>query len=71
VTFGQWRVLVDPAGDCDSGEGAVVVVSAFTVDWFDPNAHVGQGLAHVTGNLRYHTSAGWIIRPRTNEDMAL
>lgn len=69
--FGQWNVLVDPAGNCGSGAGTVVVLSAFTVDWFDPSEHVGRTLRHVVGNLRYHSSPGWILRPRDEHDLAL
>ena len=73
ATFGQWVVLLDSAGSCDSGEGAITIVSAFTVDWFDPYEHAGETVARITGNLRYHSSAtpSWIIRPRRNDDMQL
>jgi hypothetical protein len=69
--FGQWDVLVDPSGNCNARDGTIVVVSAFTVDWFDPNEHVGAALLHVTGNLRYHAGPGWMIRPRDENDMSL
>ena len=69
--FGQWRVLLDPAGNCDARGGSIVVVSAFTVDWFDPSEHAGSTLLHVTGNLRFHAGPGWMIRPRDENDLSL
>lgn len=72
-TYGQWTVLVDPAGDCVGGQGAINVVSAFTVADVDPAALVDQVLPRITGNLRYHTSAtpNWIIYTRFPDDIAL
>jgi hypothetical protein len=69
--FGQWAVLVDPGGNCQTRSGTVVVSSTFTVEWFDPHEHVGQTLQHVIGNLRYHSGPGWIIRPRDDADLTL
>jgi hypothetical protein len=73
ATFGQWVVLLDANGNCDSGEGAITIVSAFTVDWFDPYEHVGEAVVRITGNLRYHSSATptWLLLPRGNDDMQL
>ena len=73
ATFGQWVVLLDSTGNCESGEGAITVLSSFTVDWFDPNEHVGERVARITGNLRYHSSATptWILIPRGNDDIQL
>jgi hypothetical protein len=72
-TYGQWAVIVDPAGNCASGEGAINVVSAYTVVDVDPAELVGQTLPRITGNLRYHTSAtpNWIIYTRFPDDIAL
>lgn len=71
ATYGQWSVLVDPDGLCAGGLGAISVVSAFTAPGFDPAAHVGQGLARLTGNLRYHMAANpkWIIYVRDDGDI--
>jgi hypothetical protein len=71
--FGQWKIVLPGGGDCAAGTGVVTVLSAFTVDWFDPHDHVGAQVARITGNLRYHSSAepAWIIRPRRNDDMEL
>jgi hypothetical protein len=70
--FGQWAVLIDPAGNCLNGEGAINVVSAFTVPEFDPAAHEGEELSRISGNLRFHTSAtpNWIIQTRFPDDIA-
>lgn len=71
--FGQWVVLLDGTGNCETPEGAITIVSAFTVEWLDPNDHVGATISRITGNLRYHSSAEppWIIRPRDNDDVEL
>jgi len=71
-TYGQWTVLVDPAGTCGGTTGMINVVSAFAVADFDPEEHVGETLPFVRGNLRYHSSAAppWMIYVRSEEDIA-
>jgi hypothetical protein len=71
-TYGQWMLLVDPAGSCTGTTGLVNVVSTFTAADFDPAAHVGETLPLILGNLRYHSSAdpSWIIYVRSQEDIA-
>jgi hypothetical protein len=71
--YGQWTVLVDPAGNCQTGAGAINVVSAYTVPGVDPTALTGRTIPLITGNLRYHMAAvpGWIIYPRGPEDISL
>jgi hypothetical protein len=73
ASFGQWSAIVDDTGNCDTLEGAITIVSSFTVEWLDPNEHVGKTISRITGNLRYHSSAepAWILRPRDNDDVEL
>ncbi len=72
-TYGQWAVLVDPAGNCETGVGAINVVSAYTVPDVDPQTLVGKTVGRITGNLRYHMAAnpGWMIYVRGPEDISL
>ncbi|HUT79398.1 MAG TPA: hypothetical protein VM285_16995 [Polyangia bacterium] len=72
ATYGQWAVLVDPAGNCETGDGAINVVSTYTVPDVDPATLAGQTVGRVTGNLRYHMAAvpGWIVYARGPEDIA-
>jgi len=72
-TYGQWAVLVDPGAACGGTTGKINVVSAFTVQSFDPEEHVGETLPFVRGNLRYHSSAdpSWMIYARSEEDIAV
>ncbi|MBZ5711816.1 hypothetical protein [Nannocystis pusilla] len=71
ATFGQWVVLVDPAGNCNSGKGGVNVVSALSATGFDPADHAGGKLARITGDLRFHAAANpsWLIYTRGDEDI--
>ena len=71
VQYGQWTAVVGPSGDCGSGNGAITVLSAFTVSNFNPAAEVGQTLNFVRGNLRYHVAADppWILTPRWDDDL--
>lgn len=73
ASFGQWSAIIDGTGNCDTLEGAITIVSSFTVEWLDPNEHVGMTIARITGNLRYHSSAdpAWILRPRDSDDVEL
>jgi hypothetical protein len=70
--YGQWAVLVDPAGNCQTGAGAINVVSAYTVPGVDPTTLTGQTVARISGNLRYHMAAvpSWIIYARGPDDIA-
>lgn len=70
ATFGQWVVLVDPGGDC-GGDGAITVLSSYTVPWFDPPEHVGETIPEIRAALRYHLSASppWILYPRQDDDI--
>jgi hypothetical protein len=70
ATFGQWVVLVDPAGNCNNGQGGVNVVSALSATGFDPADHVG-GKLHIVGDLRYHAAArpSWLLYTRTDDDI--
>jgi hypothetical protein len=70
ATFGQWVVLVDPAGNCNTGQGGVNVVSALSATGFDPADHVG-GKLHIIGDLRYHAAArpNWLLYTRTDDDI--
>ncbi len=69
--FGQWVVLLDPAGDCLSGSGGITIVSALSATNFTPELLVGRVLRRITGNLRYHVAArpSWIIYTRRDEDI--
>lgn len=71
ATFGQWVVLVDPAGNCNNGKGGVNVVSALSATGFDPADHAGGKLARITGDLRFHAAANpsWLIYTRGDEDI--
>jgi hypothetical protein len=71
-TYGQWMVLVDPAGACTGTTGMINVVSSFTDAGFVPADHVGETLSLVRGNLRFHSSAdpSWMIYVRSEEDIA-
>jgi hypothetical protein len=70
-TYGQWKVLVDPAGDCSSGEGAINVVSAYTAPEIDPAELSGETIERIAGNLRYHMAASpsWIVYVRGSQDI--
>ena len=70
--FGQWVVLLDPAGDCVNGKGALTVVSALSATMFTPEKLVGKVLPSITGNLRYHVAAtpSWILYTRSDADIA-
>jgi hypothetical protein len=69
--YGQWTAVVGPDGDCSSGNGAITVLSAFTVSDFNPAVEEGQILNFVRGNLRYHVAADppWILTPRWDDDL--
>lgn len=69
--FGQWVVLLDPAGDCVNGTGGITVVSALSATMFTPETLVGQVLPRITGNLRYHVAAtpSWILYTRSDDDI--
>lgn len=71
ATFGQWVVLVDPAGNCNTGKGGVNIVSALSAEGFDPADHVGGKLSRVTGDLRYHAAArpSWLLYTRSDDDL--
>lgn len=71
ATFGQWVVLVDPAGNCNNGTGGVNVVSALSATGFDPADHVGKTLPRITGDLRYHAAArpSWLLYTRSDDDL--
>lgn len=71
ASFGQWVVLVDPAGNCSTGKGGVNVVSALSAAGFDPADHVGKTLKRVTGDLRYHAAArpSWLLYTRSDADI--
>jgi len=71
ATFGQWVVLVDPTGNCNSGKGGVNVVSALSATGFDPADHAGGKLARITGDLRYHAAArpSWLLYTRGDDDI--
>jgi len=71
--YGQWAVLVDPSGNCQTGNGAINVVSAYTVPAVDPTQLAGRTIERIAGNLSYHMAAkpGWIINVRGPEDIDL
>jgi hypothetical protein len=71
ASFGQWVVLLDPAGNCSTGKGGVNVVSALSATGFDPANHVGARLKRITGDLRYHAAArpSWLLYTRGDEDI--
>lgn len=73
ASFGQWSAIIDGEGSCDTLEGAITIVSAFTVEWLDPYDHVDKTIARITGNLRYHSSAEptWLLLPRDADDVEL
>lgn len=68
-TYGQWAVAL-PGGSC-SGDGAVNVISQGAAPGFDPTEHVGDAIAVLRGNLRFHQSASpqWMIYPRDEDDL--
>ncbi len=70
-SFGQWVVLLDPAGDCVSGEGGVTIISALSATMFTPESLVGKVLPRITGDLRYHVAASpsWLIYTRSDDDI--
>ena len=72
-SFGQWIVLLDPAGDCTSGKGGVTVVSALSATKFTPAPLVGKVLPRITGDLRYHVAArpSWIMYTRSDDDIEI
>lgn len=69
--FGQWVVLLDPAGDCVGGDGGVTIVSALSATKFTPAPLVGKVLKRITGDLRYHVAAtpSWIMYTRSDDDI--
>lgn len=71
ATFGQWVVLIDPAGNCSSGKGGVNIVNALSATGFDPADHVGATLPRITGDLRYHAAArpSWLLYTRDDDDI--
>lgn len=71
ASFGQWTVLLDPAGNCTSGEGGITVVSALSATGFDPAKNVGATLKRVTGDLRFHVAArpSWLMYTRSDADI--
>ncbi|HEY8375589.1 MAG TPA: hypothetical protein VIK91_03830, partial [Nannocystis sp.] len=73
ASYGQWVVLVDPNGNCATGEGGVNVVSALSAAGFDPAKHVGKTLRRVTGDLRYHGIArpSWLLYTRSDSDIEI
>ena len=70
-SFGQWVVLLDPAGNCDSGEGGINIVSALSATNFTPEPLVGKVLKRITGDLRYHIAAqpSWLLYTRSDADI--
>ncbi len=73
TSFGQWVVLLDPQGNCDSGSGGVTIVSALSAMGFTPEDHVGATLKRITGDLRYHVAANppWIMYTRSDADIVI
>lgn len=70
-SFGQWVVLLDPQGNCTTGDRGITVVSALSATGFTPEPFVGKTLDRVTGNLRYHVAADppWMIYTRSDDDI--
>lgn len=70
-TFGQWVVLLDETGDCDSGTAGITVVSALSATMFTPEPLQGKTLRRITGDLRYHVAANppWIMYTRSDADI--
>jgi hypothetical protein len=70
-SFGQWVVLLDPQGDCESGDGGITIVSALSATNFTPASLVGETLESITGDLRYHVAARppWIMYTRSDADI--
>jgi hypothetical protein len=72
-SFGQWVVLLDSQGSCESGSDAITIVSALSATGFTPEAHVDGTLKSITGNLRYHGAANppWIMYTRSDDDIEI
>ncbi len=70
-SFGQWVVLLDPAGNCASGDGGITIVSALSATNFTPAPLVGKTLSSITGDLRDHVAArpSWIMYTRSDDDI--
>jgi hypothetical protein len=70
-SFGQWVVLLDPAGNCISGDGGITIVSALSATKFTPAPLVGKVLPRIVGDLRYHVAANppWIMYTRSDADI--
>jgi hypothetical protein len=70
-SFGQWIVLLSPAGNCNTGEGGINIVSALSATNFTPDKLVGKTLTRITGDLRYHVAAvpNWLLYTRGDSDI--
>ncbi len=70
-SFGQWVVLLSPAGNCNTGEGGINIVSALSATNFTPEKLVGKVLKRITGDLRFHVAAqpNWLLYTRGDSDI--
>jgi len=71
TAYDQWRVLLNPDGDCDEPADTILVSETAGIEGVDPPSMVGDELDAVTGTLRYHYLAepSWMIVPRRAADL--
>jgi len=64
-------VLLSPAGNCNTGEGGINIVSALSATNFTPEKLVGKVLKRITGDLRFHVAAqpNWLLYTRGDSDI--
>jgi|GEM_PF-2073451 len=70
-TYDQWPLCFTGPSCSPKTGGGVVVISRWSNPGFNPVDHQGARVSSITGNLKQHFSAGYILVPRMETDLVL